>query len=39
MPVFIHIYWLQAEDNTQQLKDFIGAQSHGWQGIVGVALQ
>ncbi|KAI7842639.1 hypothetical protein COHA_003743 [Chlorella ohadii] len=23
MPVFIHIYWLQAEDNTQQLKDFI----------------
>ena len=23
-PIFIHIYWLKAEDNTAQLKEFIG---------------
>lgn len=33
-PIFIHIYWLNAADNSEQLQEFVGA-TRGWRAASG----
>ena len=34
LPIFIHVYWLKADDNTEQLQKFIGA----WRTQLGLLM-